>query len=165
MRPRSEPGFGSPMPSASMLSPSSPPVSTRSVRVRIVPSLCASMKSVSPVRSRPPFLRFLPVLSRVRNQRQAGIPVVRKSWAGSATMQSTRSASTIRSRISPSPPEPVESEPLAMTKPATPPPRPLGGARWWMKCWIQRSWRCRPVVCRIASAHHRPTDCPTSPRC
>ena len=30
-----------------------------------------------------------------------------------------------------------ESEPLAMTKPATPPPRPLGGARWWMKCWIQ----------------------------
>ena len=55
------------------------------------------------------------------------MPVVRKSWAGSATMQSTRSASTMRWRISPSPPEPVESEPLAMTKPATPPPRPFGG--------------------------------------
>jgi len=62
------------------------------------------------------------------------MPVVKKSCAGRATMQSTRSASTILRRISPSPPVLLDKLPLDMTKPATPAPRPLGGARWWMKC-------------------------------
>ena len=48
----------------------------RRLTVCIVPRLRASMKRVSLRRSRPPFLRFLPVLSRVRNQRQTGMPVV-----------------------------------------------------------------------------------------
>ena len=89
------------------------PVSTRSTRVCIVPSLRASMKRVSPLRPPGrlgvPLRMFLPVLSRVRNQRQTGMPVVKKSCAGMATMQSTRSASTILRRISPSPPVLLES--------------------------------------------------------
>ena len=28
----------------------------------------------------------------------------------------------------------LDKLPLAITNPATPPPRPLGGAKWWMKC-------------------------------
>jgi hypothetical protein len=58
------------------------------------------------------------------------MPVVKKSWGGMATMQSTRSASI----MFPRPPVLEDSEPLAITKPAIPPPRLFGGARWWMKC-------------------------------
>ena len=65
------------------------------------PSLRASMNSVSPCLSRcSPLAR-----PRERNQRQAGICVERKSWPGSATMQSTKSASMMLRRVSPSPDE------------------------------------------------------------
>jgi hypothetical protein len=47
-------------------------------------------------------------------------------------MQSTRSASTIALRISPSPDWLLDIEPLANTKPATP-----FGARWWTMCCTQ----------------------------
>jgi hypothetical protein len=56
------------------------------------------------------------------NQRQTGMPVVRKSGGGMGTIQSTRSASIIALRMSPSPPLLDDNEPLAMTKPAMPPP-------------------------------------------
>ncbi len=72
------------------------------------------------------------VLSLAKNHRQTGMPVVRKSWVGRATMQETRSASTSWARISPSPPELEDMEPLAMTTPALPP-----GASLEMMCWIQ----------------------------
>ena len=58
------------------------------------------------------------VLSRVRNQRQAGIWVFRKSCGGSATMHSTTSPSTMRRRISPSLFWLELMEPLASTTPA-----------------------------------------------
>ena len=48
---------------------------------------------------------------------------------GSATMQSTRSASISCLRISPSPDWLDDIEPFASTKPATP-----AGARWWTMC-------------------------------
>ena len=47
-------------------------------------------------------------------------------------MQSTRSASTIALRISPSPDWFDDIEPFASTNPATP-----CGARWWMMCCTQ----------------------------
>jgi predicted DNA-binding protein with PD1-like motif len=47
-------------------------------------------------------------------------------------MQSTRSASTIALRISPSPDWFDDIEPLASTKPAVP-----FGAKWCMKCCTQ----------------------------
>ena len=47
-------------------------------------------------------------------------------------MQSTRSASMIFFRISPSPEVFEDIEPLARTKPAIP-----IGERWWMSCWTQ----------------------------
>ena len=48
------------------------------------------------------------------------LPVERNSWVGRATMALTRSASTIRARICPSPPLLVLIEPFAMTTPACP---------------------------------------------
>ena len=47
-------------------------------------------------------------------------------------MQSTRSASMMARRMSPSPDWLDDMEPLASTKPAVPP-----GARWWRKCCTQ----------------------------
>src|SRR3989442_3524337 len=47
-------------------------------------------------------------------------------------MQSTRSASMIAFRISPSPDWFADIEPFARTKPEIPP-----GARWWIMCWTQ----------------------------
>ena len=95
--------------------------STRTVRVSIRPSLRASMNSTSPRRSRCRwFARFL-----ATNQRLTGMPVLKNSFSGIATMQSTRSASTSLRRISPSPLVLVERLPLASTKPAMP-----FGARW-----------------------------------
>ena len=52
--------------------------------------------------------------------------------AGNATMQSTKSASMMALRISPSPDWFDDIEPLASTKPASP-----VGAKWWMKCCTQ----------------------------
>ena len=51
---------------------------------------------------------------------------------GNAIMQSTRSASMMFFRISPSPDWFEDMDPFASTKPAMP-----VGARWWMKCWTQ----------------------------
>ena len=62
-------------------------------------------------------------LLRVRNQRQAGTCRHEKSWPGKATMQSTKSASMMFLRISPSPDWFDDNEPLGMMKPAV----PLGG--------------------------------------
>jgi hypothetical protein len=86
------------------------------------------MKSVSARRSRSPSDALL----RSTNQRQTGIPVVKKSWPGRATTQSTRSVSTSFRRIAPSPRVFEVSEPFAITNPARP-----SGVRWWVKCWIQ----------------------------
>jgi hypothetical protein len=52
------------------------------------------------------------------HQRQAGIWVFKKSFAGRLTMQSTRRASIRDLRISPSPEDFEVSDPLASTKPA-----------------------------------------------
>ena len=54
------------------------------------------------------------------------------SWPGKATMQSTKSASMMFFRISPSFDWLDDIEPFARTKPASP-----VGARWWMKCCTQ----------------------------
>src|ERR1035441_2412083 len=86
------------------------------------PIFRASIKSVSPRRSRR--LEFF--LSRARNQRQTGICVVKNNWPGSATMQSTRSASIKALRISPSFEVCVDMEPFARTNPAT----PTGAGGW-----------------------------------
>jgi hypothetical protein len=118
MRPMSESWFGSPVPSASRVSPSSPPVSTPRVRVRRVPSLRASMNSVSPLRSGPPWGRFLPVLSRVRNQRQGDAGGKEElGRQGDDAVHHVGLDDALADRALP--PEPLESEPLAMTKPAT----------------------------------------------
>src|SRR6059036_3554891 len=71
------------------------------------------MRSVPPRRSR----RLWFFLSRAINQRQTGICVVKNSWPGSATMQSTRSASIKALRISPSFEVCVDIEPFAMLNP------------------------------------------------
>ena len=47
-------------------------------------------------------------------------------------MHSTRSASIIALRISPSPFCWLDSDPLARTVPTVP-----VGAQWWRKCWSQ----------------------------
>ncbi len=70
-----------------------------------------------------PLCGFRSPLLRVRNHSQTGICVVQDSCLGRATMQSTRSASMLFLRMSPSPDWLDESEPLARTKPAV----PLGG--------------------------------------
>ena len=76
----------------------------------------ASMKSVSRRRSRNLPLRRL----RARNHKHTGICVDLKSCPGSATMQSTRSASKRFLRISPSLDCADDIEPLARTNPAAP---------------------------------------------
>ena len=91
------------------------------------------MNRVSPCRSRP-LRRPLD-----RNQRQAGIWVDRNSCPGSAMMQSTRPASMIFLRISPSPDWLEDMEPLDSTNPAAPwGPDGAGSAA------SRRSWRCPP---------------------
>jgi hypothetical protein len=65
------------------------------------------------------------------NQMHAGICVLVKSWPGSATMHSTRSASTIALRISPSLLVLLLIEPLASSSAMLP-----CGARWWIMCCI-----------------------------
>ncbi len=100
-------------------------VRSRWVRSTSAPILRASMNSVWPRRSR----NFPFFFDRVRNQRQAGIWVVSNNWPGSAIMQSTRSASIIFRRISPSPDWLLDIDPLARTNPAMP-----LGARWWTMC-------------------------------
>ena len=57
---------------------------------------------------------------RRRNQRPAGIWVDLNSCPGSVMMQSTRSASTMFFRISPSPEVLEDMDPLASTNPAIP---------------------------------------------
>ena len=66
--------------------------------------------------------RSLPcaVLSRVRNQRQTGICVVKKSCGGRAIITSTTSASIIFRRMSPSPLHVEDMDPFASTTPACP---------------------------------------------
>ena len=55
-----------------------------------------------------------------KNQRQAGIPVVKNNLSGRATIQSTISSSSIAFLISPSPDVLEDKEPLARTIPAVP---------------------------------------------
>jgi hypothetical protein len=93
------------------------------------PSSRASMKSTWPVRSTDP---CLPAdLSLAKNHRHTGMPVLRNSCVGRATMHDTRSASTMRARISPSPPEFVDIDPFAMTTPARP-----SAVSLERMCWI-----------------------------
>src|SRR5690554_3832349 len=61
-----------------------------------------------------------------------GIWVLVNSCPGRATMHSTRSSSTRRLRISPSPPVLELMEPLASSRAMLP-----AGARWWSMCCIQ----------------------------
>ena len=69
------------------------------MRSSMCPIFRVSMNRVSPCRPRRwPLRRSLD-----RNQRQAGIGVDRNNWPGSAMMQSTRPASMMFLRISPSP--------------------------------------------------------------
>ena len=63
-------------------------------------------------------------------------------------MQSTRSASIIPLRISPSPEVLEDIEPLANTNPAVP-----VGDRWWMKFWTQAKLAEGPKVFTLYVAH------------
>ena len=92
------------------------------------PIFRASMNRVSPCLSQFS-LRLRPF---DRNHRQAGIWVDRNNCPGRAMMQSTRSASTMFFRISPSPDWLEDMDPFASTNPAMP-----RGARWWRKCCTQ----------------------------
>ncbi|COY13225.1 Uncharacterised protein [Mycobacterium tuberculosis] len=102
-------------------------VSARSARSTRSPSSRASMNSTCPHRSIDPCLPA--ALSLAKNHRHTGIPVLRNSWVGNATMQETKSASTICARISPSPLEFDDIDPLAITTPARPP-----GANLYRMC-------------------------------
>lgn len=76
------------------------------------------MNSTWPRRSIEPFGPG--ALSFAKNHTHTGIPVLRNSCVGSATMHDTWSASTSRALISPSPPEFEDMVPLAITTPALP---------------------------------------------
>jgi hypothetical protein len=79
------------------------------------------MKSTSPGGPAGPFFHSTggrPLLSLATNHRQAGIWVEQRSLSDKATIQSTRSVSTMFLRISPCPDWLLESDPLARTKAA-----------------------------------------------
>ena len=127
-------GSGSPLPSPSMhLAVVDAGEHAQRRGSACVPSLRASMKRVSPVAAAGTVRRALsdvPAGLVAGEEPEAdGDAGGEEELRGQGDDASTRSASTILRRISPSPPVLDESEPLAMTKPATPPPRPLGGAR------------------------------------